>query len=89
MKISKIIIAFLGVIFIIVLLLKPSYSRFKEFGEGLNIKPYKIVLRKTGDNILCAYFEKLTYKWNGFKGDYDLVSNEKYIGYLLNFHKIK
>lgn len=70
-------------------LLKPSYGRFKEFGEDLNGKPYKLVLKKVNDYLIYAVFEKTLYKWDYGDVEYKIVSEEKYAGYLLNFYKLK
>lgn len=89
MKVFKILTITIITMLLIAFLLKPSIGRFKEFGADLNIKPYKVVFRKTGDYLLYAYFEKLVFKEKEYSLEYEQISKERYIGYLLNFHRIK
>lgn len=81
----------IGVIVFVLLfigwLLKPGYGRFKEFADDIHGKKQKISCRKTGDYLIYALYEKVVY--NEYATRTEIVSKEKYVGYLLNFHKIR
>ena len=68
-------------------LLKPGFGRFKEFADNIHGKKQKISCRKTGEYFIYAFYEKVVY--NEYGTFTEIVSKEKYVGYLLNFHKIR
>lgn len=68
-------------------LLKPGFGRFKEFADDIHGKKQKISCRKTGEYFIYAFYEKVVY--NEYGTFTEIVSKEKYVGYLLNFHKIR
>lgn len=80
-------IALLALI-IIAVLLKPNYSRFKEFAaEGDAGGMYQFSTRRTADYLVYSLYEKKIYVRKS-KFRYILARTETYAGYLLNFHLI-
>ncbi len=77
-----------AILILIAFLLKPSLNNFKDFVADVNAKKGTVSFRKTGEFIVYATFEKCYYQWD-YVGAYQLVKTEKYIGYLLNFKRIK
>jgi hypothetical protein len=90
MKQSLKIIPIILVLVLIVAWLKPSYSRFKDFASDLNSdEQQKVVTRRLNDYFLWVYFKKDIYRWVKYSKRYELQESQTYLGYLLNFHKIK
>ena len=67
--------------------LKPSYSMFREFANTPHGGKQKIVFRKSKEFLLYAIYEKSVY--NEYDRNSKLISTERYLGYLMNFHPIK
>ncbi len=77
----------IAIIAIVLILTNPSYRRFNQFAADLNVEPYKIITRKLNDCLIFSTYERKIYKQDDYSKKYELLMDEIYYGYLLNFHK--
>ena len=76
---------FLLILLLLVIFLKPSHGRFKEYVGDRDANGYKLETRKVADYLLYAVYEKSAFKTRN--GNYVLKYTESFTGYLLNFHQ--
>ena len=78
----------IGVIIAFLWLTNPSYARFKEFGADVSTTYRKVIFKRTSNFIIFSiYHKQIIISDGGWTPN--VKSEEKYIGLLMNFYKIK
>ena len=81
----KTVLFFIGILIVILWVLNPSHTRFKEYTPGVNTTKQKYIYKRTFNGIVFSVYERQLAHLVDEQFQYD--EPESYIGFLMNFFK--
>ena len=78
----------IGAVITFLWLTNPSYARFKEFGADVSTAYQKVIFKRTSNFIVFSIYHKQVISSDG-GWTLNVKSDERYIGFVMNFYKIK
>lgn len=82
----KILYISLGVLLILILL-NPSYTSFKEYTTDVNTTRKRMICRRISNYLIFSVYQSQIVVWD--EGEYVYEPSKKYIGIWMNFYPVK